>query len=412
MAAGQTGGRARVEAWQNATAPDGSSLVSTSPETATFNFTAIPSGITSTSVSPGGSATMYGGDFTHRFSSAGGGQTALERSHVNELFPGASGTALNITGQLGTVSTTVNSPDSASAGWDLDSSGEMVAPDIVDWGHHLSARPFVVNASNPSPNHTLPQALTATQNFRNLTFPGQTYGAAAVASTTHRRAIEDRNDQLKAVTSVNSEEVVEDYAGPTVFRRCRATPDSIPVAGPASSGGTATATTTSTITVDAEGQAATPTYSIRPPDLGCMITPSGVLTPGTTAGTVTVRVGDSANFDETTVTLVAPPSLTTFAINSGAASTTDPIVTLNNTPAPSSPTQSEPTHYMASDDAGFAGASWQTYSDSPSFTLSEGYGVKTVYLKLKNIAGESSVVSDTIEYVTSPAPSPSPTPQP
>ena len=227
-----------------------------------------------------------------------------------------------------------------------------------------------------------------------------------------RSTTSDRNDQLKAVTSVNSEEVVEDYAGPTVFRRCRATPDSIPVAGPASSGGTATATTTSTITVDAEGQEATPTYSIRPPDLGCMITPSGVLTPGTTAGTVTVRVGDSANFDETTVTLVAPPSLTTFAINSGAASTTDPIVTLNNTPAPSSPTQSEPTHYMASDDAGFAGASWQTYSDSPSFTLSEGYGVKTVYLKLKNIAGESSVVSDTIEYVTSPAPSPSPTPQP
>lgn len=315
VAADQTGGSAHVVASQNATDPDGS-FIQNSPSSGVFSFTAIPSGITSTSASTYRSATDYGGEFTHTFTSPGGGQTALGQSHVNERFPTASGTTLTITGQLGTLSITVNSPNSASAGWDLYPTGEMDSPDEVIWSKTSSARPFVFNASNPSPTHTLPQALTATQNFRNLTFPSQIpsqrYGVAAVASTTHRRAIEDRNNQLKAVTSANAsginQEIVEDYVGPTVFRRCRATPASIPVAEPAPPGGTAPAATTSTITVDAEGQTATPTFSIRPPELGCTITPGGVLTPGTTAGTVTVRAGDSANFDETTVTLTARPA--------------------------------------------------------------------------------------------------------
>lgn len=311
VAADQTGGSAHVEARQDATEPDGSSFQN-SPSSGVFSFTAIPSGITSTSASTYSSATDYGGEFTHTFTSPGGGQTALDGSHVNERFPTASGTMLTITGQLGELGITVNNPNSASAGWDLYPTGEMDSPDEVIWSKTLSARPFVVSASNPSPSHTLPQALTATQNFRNLTFPDQTYSPAAVASTTHRRAIEDRNNQLKAVSSANTaginQEVVQDYAGPTVFRRCRATPASIPVAAPAPPGGTAPAATTSTITVDAEGQAATPTFSILQPDLGCSITPGGVLTPNTTAGTVTVRAGDSVNFDETTVTLTAQPA--------------------------------------------------------------------------------------------------------
>lgn len=307
VAAGQTGGSAHVEASQNATGPGGSTITTTSPATAPFNFTAIPSGITSTAASLRGNAGFYGGDFTHTFTSPAGGQTALERSHVNEKFLGASGTTLNINGPLGPLHVTVNNPNSAAAGWDLDSSGAMTGPDQVSWSNTFDARPFVANASHPSPNPGLPQALTATQNFRNLTFPSQTYGTAAVASTTHRRAIEDRNNELKAVTSANAvginEEVVEPYEGPTVFRRCRANPATIPVTAPAPSGGTSPAATTSTITVDKEGQPATPIFSIRPPNLGCTITPGGVLTPGTTSGTVTIRAGNTQNFDETTVTL-------------------------------------------------------------------------------------------------------------
>jgi hypothetical protein len=312
VATAQTGGSAHVEAQQTTTAPDGST--STTTATAPFNFTAIPSGITSTSAAAANNSGFYGGTFTHTFGSPGGGPTALELAHVNEQFAGASGTTLTITGKLGTLTITINSPNSATAGWDLDASGTMAGPDNVSWSNTVDARAFVANASHPSPNPALPQELTATQNFRNLTFPAQTYGAATVASTTHRRAIEDRSNQLKAVTSANAtginQEVVEDYAGPTVFRRARATPPSIPVTAAAPPGGTAPAATTTTVAVDAEGQTATPTFTILSPDLGCTITPAGVLTPGSTVGTVTVRAGDSVNYDETTVTLTAaaPPA--------------------------------------------------------------------------------------------------------
>lgn len=84
------------------------------------------------------------------------------------------------------------------------------------------------------------------------------------------------------------------------------------------------------------------------------------------------------------------PSVTSFSINNGAASTSSRNVTLNNACSGS------PTQYMASESASFSGASWQTYSTAPSFTLSSGNGTKTVYFKVKNATGESSASSDTI----------------
>lgn len=90
------------------------------------------------------------------------------------------------------------------------------------------------------------------------------------------------------------------------------------------------------------------------------------------------------------------PVLASFSINSGAATTNSQTVTLNNTATCS------PTHYMASESSNFSGASWQTYSASPSFTLSSGCGMKTVYLKLKNASGESNVMNDTVECIVPP----------
>jgi hypothetical protein len=91
------------------------------------------------------------------------------------------------------------------------------------------------------------------------------------------------------------------------------------------------------------------------------------------------------------------PVVTLFAINNGASDTASQKVTLNNTATGS------PTHYMASENAGFIGASWQTYSAGPSFTLGAGYGEKTVYFKVKNGNGESEAVSDGITFRELPA---------
>jgi hypothetical protein len=85
-----------------------------------------------------------------------------------------------------------------------------------------------------------------------------------------------------------------------------------------------------------------------------------------------------------------PPLVSSFKINGTAASTSKAVVKLNNS------TKNRPTHYMAGEDPGFAGASWLPYSTAPLFTLSPGSGDKTVYFKVKNSFDESAVVSDTI----------------
>lgn len=87
------------------------------------------------------------------------------------------------------------------------------------------------------------------------------------------------------------------------------------------------------------------------------------------------------------------PTLDWFAINNGASQTTSNTVTLNNSAS------CAPTQYMASESPSFSGASWLTYSSAPTFTLSPGLGNKTVYLKVKNSVGVSSVLNDSITLV-------------
>ena len=175
VAAAQTGGKAKVLGAQ----PDGTSK-------GTFVlFTAVPGKIASTTATRISSTGTYGGLFRHTFTSPAGGATALEGSHVNEKFAAATGTKLTLKGpplaDKATLTVNVNDPDSASVGWNLDSSARMVDADRISWADNLAdARPFVKNASNPKPATTLPQALTATQEFRNLSFPSRKYASTAV----------------------------------------------------------------------------------------------------------------------------------------------------------------------------------------------------------------------------------------
>jgi hypothetical protein len=129
-------------------------------------------------------------------------------------------------------------------------------------------------------------------------------------------------------------------------------------------------------------------------------TPSFTLSAGNGTKTVYFRVknamGVSAKVSDTIV-LAQPPTVTSFKINGGAASTITQTVKLNNTATVS------PTQFMASESPTFTGAVWSTYSTGPSFTLSAGSGIKTVYFKVKNSAGESIIASDTIKLIVRPA---------
>jgi formylglycine-generating enzyme required for sulfatase activity len=87
------------------------------------------------------------------------------------------------------------------------------------------------------------------------------------------------------------------------------------------------------------------------------------------------------------------PVITSFLINDGDDSTSNPVVALNNV------CLLDPTDYMASEDSDFSGASWLPYDTAPSFSLSAALGTATVYFKVRNAAGESQVASDSIQLV-------------
>lgn len=101
-----------------------------------------------------------------------------------------------------------------------------------------------------------------------------------------------------------------------------------------------------------------------------------------------------------TIDLVAPKAKATLTINNGAASTTNRTVVLNNQvtfdPAGTNP------RYIASENPNFDGASWQTYSAAPQFTLSEAtVGTKTVhFVATREVCGTvvgTPPVSDAIQ---------------
>jgi len=85
-----------------------------------------------------------------------------------------------------------------------------------------------------------------------------------------------------------------------------------------------------------------------------------------------------------------PPSNTSVSISAGASTTSTLSVSLTLA-------ATDATQMIISNDAGFAGASWETYATTKSWTLTSGDGVKTVYARFKDAAGNMSVAtSDTI----------------
>ncbi|HBV99394.1 MAG TPA: hypothetical protein DEF36_20435, partial [Desulfotomaculum sp.] len=108
------------------------------------------------------------------------------------------------------------------------------------------------------------------------------------------------------------------------------------------------------------------------------------------AGNTALSAGPSETF---TVDKTAPTG-GSISINGGADSTNSTSVTLTLS-------ATEASQMMVSEDSGFSGASYEAYSTGKSFTLSSGDGIKEVYVKYKDAAGnETSAISDTITLVT------------
>ncbi len=102
-----------------------------------------------------------------------------------------------------------------------------------------------------------------------------------------------------------------------------------------------------------------------------------------------------------------PPPQGGISINDGAACTTSAnvVLSINNFGDPSI------TQMIISEDPFFAGAVYEPYAATKNWTLSAGFGLKTVYAKLKTSGGtESNVFSDTIDYEAICQGGPTPTP--
>lgn len=103
----------------------------------------------------------------------------------------------------------------------------------------------------------------------------------------------------------------------------------------------------------------------------------------------------------------AGPTNTSIAINAGAATSSVLSVTLTLS-------ATNAAQMIVSNDAGFAGASWEAYATSKVWTLTSGDGLKTVYVKFKDSYGNmTNAISDAITLsqsgtvapvITTPAP--------
>jgi M6 family metalloprotease-like protein len=128
---------------------------------------------------------------------------------------------------------------------------------------------------------------------------------------------------------------------------------------------------------------------------------SWTLLPGDGLKTVYVKfkdgLGNISTIFNSSITIAAgSPSAGSIVINTGDSITNTTTVSL-------AVYAINANQMMISNASDFAGASWESYATGRSWTLSSGDGVKTVYIKFKNLGGnESSAANDTITLDTTP----------
>ncbi|MFA5841278.1 MAG: ice-binding family protein [Candidatus Paceibacterota bacterium] len=126
---------------------------------------------------------------------------------------------------------------------------------------------------------------------------------------------------------------------------------------------------------------------------GGSVSQTYTITPNTTACAVTGGGGGGGGGEYTPPVNpldTTPPTGTSVSINAGVANTSSLSVNLSFTAI-------DATQMIVSNDAGFAGAYWENYMTSKSWMLTSGDGMKTVYAKFRDAAGNMSMaVSDSI----------------
>lgn len=293
-----------------------------------LQFSGTPTGIESSSpVREPADAHVYGHVFDHVFTSSTGNVADLQDVAVGESFPGLA----NPTGAthaippplypfggtftLATATLTAN----ASNNWFVTAAGGLNGTlDTVSIGHDaIDVGRFVQSASNPTPAGRLPRGFTIDQHLHwyNPLVVDAAQRWTHFATVGHSRFLTNIAGTLALETTVNGMPDGGDaYVGAPAVTNLNAIPINTPRSVAARpGGGGAPARRTVSLSVDTL-PAPLPTgkalrWSIRGAALGCTVAVDpadptrAVLTIGTSAGTVTIRIADAGgtNFDEIAV---------------------------------------------------------------------------------------------------------------
>ncbi|HKD96533.1 MAG TPA: hypothetical protein VKB69_02920 [Micromonosporaceae bacterium] len=181
---------------------------------------------------------------------------------------------------------------------------------------------FVTNTSHPTLAHGgLPAGFTVTQNLRALELPGRVYHTPPFATPPHTRELREGNGSPEFVVTVNGQPHSDPYTGPAAVHNATASPATV-TASPAPTRGHPLppgSANTVQISADTLPSTANLTFSMHGRARGCTVDPTGILTIGSTPGTVTVRVRASPeSFDDVTVTITPRPATTGGGAGSGS----------------------------------------------------------------------------------------------
>jgi hypothetical protein len=180
----------------------------------------------------------------------------------------------------------------------------------------VDAGPFVASASNPSPQK-LPAGFSISQEFHAKSFPSGTLGPAAATTTQHVRTLDEAAGKLVFKIKAGAKEVSMPYTGPAVYRNAKADRASVEASGPQPAKGDWKRNEVQ-VSVTSEGASASPAFSFVGPDLGCVVDADGKVKIGSQAGTITVRAGDKANYDEVKITITPAPAVKSTAAGDDA----------------------------------------------------------------------------------------------
>src|SRR5712691_3760219 len=296
VSAGQQGGTVTIKA----TSDDGAWA------TMDLRLVEKPVAVASTSASSAGGS-VYGGQFTHTFSSASGQASGLQGENINEKFD-----SLTAASGFGTFTLSANA--AGSQGWDLTSSGAMAGPDNVDIDKSkVDVGKFVKSASNPAPANTLPVGFTMVQHMHAKSFPGGTLDGSAFADVNHVRTLTDKET---FVVNAGLNHTDDPYTGPSAYTNAKASASSVNASPPKPKAPSTASWTRNKVQVTADviPTKGTKVFSLVGSKLGCEIdASSGEVLIGDQAGTIKVRVSagaGGANFDEVSITITPAPAPT------------------------------------------------------------------------------------------------------